>query len=430
MWKAKRRTVFYSITSFWVLFSFIKPDYLSRFPLIDTTFNVIRIICVLFLLFRCMILKKVSRLFILEGLFALVPWLVTAYSAGDVYLASVSAFIVVGTILWMDYIGHRAPAIMLQTLNLLMELLLYTNLLTIIFVPQGLYEYTTMSTWSSNAVWLFGLRNSHPVFLVLGCFCADLKYYYSRRRLRDMLRLAALHITALATSLLLDSGIGYFAFSLYLVLMLFCYMAKHTKLQFSTVVIIHIALFFALTAFSITLQFTGLLSLIGKSNTASGRTVIWATMWAHIMQKPFLGHGYMKTADLRWLTSIAAGAATGHNYMIDILFRGGVVTYIVFVAMLFELNRILEEGKLELHLYNLVSGAFFCLYLTMQSEGKTGIPVALFTMIALIAMIPNLDQAERKSVPKRRIVLRFRRHQYFFPREKYFLAVENEQPNN
>ena len=112
-------------------------------------------------------------------------------------------------------------------------------------------------------------------------------------------------------------------------------------------------------------------------------------MWVHIGEHPLIGHGFMNGKDLYWLKYIAAGATTGHNSMIDMMFTGGVATLIAFVILLLEVRRRIKPLVKLNNLYNYIVISFISLYIVLQSEGGMG-SRELFTMLGIIAILPNI----------------------------------------
>lgn len=380
------------IAIFLVYLVYIHPAYFDQIPFLDSVLTVLKVGLFLIFIFLALINKRVSRLTILMFVVSVIPAFVTFLQGGNYYKAIAFICNITGSILWTEFIGKKRPAAVVDTLAVLLELLIYANLLTIFLVPGGLYHFVQSTGWQSDKVWLFGLRNGHTMYLVLGVFFSSLRYYYSGRRMRDMLRLIAVHICAIVTVYMLESGGGYIVFALYYILLLICLIFKKLRIDFSIAILFNVVLFFLLTTLSVSMGFANLLALIGKDVTMSGRLRIWQEMWAHILEKPLFGYGYMRDEDLYWLMKIAAGSVSGHNLMIDIFFMGGAATYAIFVASFFEIRRRLNGIKDKPMLYNYATLAVFSILLTMQSEGGFGSTV-LNTLLSVIAILPEIDRA-------------------------------------
>lgn len=91
------------------------------------------------------------------------------------------------------------------------------------------------------------------------------------------------------------------------------------------------------------LDIPGLLSgvfgaLTGNNATLSGRTDIWATMKRLILENPLFGTGKGEAvidAYIQWSETVLYS----HNFVLDIMVKGGLVTFAVFLVVLFFWNR-------------------------------------------------------------------------------------------
>ena len=59
------------------------------------------------------------------------------------------------------------------------------------------------------------------------------------------------------------------------------------------------------------------------------------------------GTRVMKAENLRWLSNIGAGSVSNHNSMIDICFRGGALTFIVYCIMLMSAGKFLDNSTIN-----------------------------------------------------------------------------------
>lgn len=379
-----------------VYLAYLQPAYFDQFSALDLLFNSIRVSTFLLLLLYFLLCKKVSRLFVCSIAYSSITFLMTVIQGGDVIKGFRLIVIVLGVVLWSDYLGRRSPHAALSILNSLLTLILCINFLTIILFPNGLYHYTTETGWSSNRVWFLGLRNSHIKYLGLGCFCSGLKYLYSDRGGLDKFRVILVHGITILTVIDLDSGAGYVMLAAYFLMLVAIRCFRNIRIDFSVGIIFHVVLFVLITLFSATMLFSDFFELFGKNGTASNRITLWAAMWAHIFESPILGHGYMVSKNLRWLQILAAGATTGHNAMLDMAFQGGLVTVLSFVFLLFEVRKRMARLSQNIFLYNYAVISFVAFFLSMQSEGGMDSPV-LFLMIGMLSILPNIHSAEERK---------------------------------
>lgn len=397
-----------------IYFSYLQPAYFDQFRIFDLLFNSIRILSFIFLVLYYVLRRRIPILFLYAIVYSGIIFLVTLFNQGDIFKGFRLVVIVLGALMWTDYLGVNCPDISLNILDLLMTLLLCANYLTIIIAPNGLYHYSTIYGWSSNNVWLLGLRNAQIKYLGLACFCSAIKYYYSKRSVIDKIRIMIVHGITLLTVIKLKSGGGYVMLTAYYIMLVVIIFFRNVKIDFSVGIIFHVALFVLITLFSATMLFSGFFELFGKNGTASNRITLWAAMWSNIIDHPIFGHGYMLSNHLGWLQFLAAGAVTGHNAMLDIFFHGGLVAFICFVLLLFETRKRMAPMSHHTFIYNYSVISFVAFYLIMQSEGGMDSPV-LFLMIGILSNLYNIHSAEEtkratmRSQGTRRILLQFRR---------------------
>lgn len=377
---------------FWfiLIVLFIKPGYFDTIPILDFMFTAARVLIFFILVLRLVLInRQYSKVVVLTAAYAGIPVIMTIVYSGDLYSAIKNASIILGSVLLMQYMEEKRHTKMISDLCLVMETLIYINLATILLFPKGLWMYRTDYNWNSSRFWFFGLRNIHTTYLMFGCFLSAINLHFSKKNIRNTVRCVAIHAASAVTIILIDSGAGYIMMTAYALLMVVVQVIIKKRLSFQLVVWFHVVLFYAITWFSATTLFSDFFLLFGKEGTATGRLSIWFNVWQWITKKPFLGYGIMKTNELVWLKKIAAGATTGHNTMIDILFRGGYVTFVFFIILLLAVGNNLKRCSADAYLYNLISISFASFFLTFQTEGGFA-GVGLFMMVGLLWCMPAI----------------------------------------
>ena len=393
--KVRVADIEYGVLTIVYYFSMLLPPYIEyAVPWVTSICDMIKIMFFLFLVLRNVFInRRLSPIVILAFIYAMIPAAVTFINGGK-YVSVIRNIVVLpSTIMWCDYLKEKCSHIVINSLTFLLECLIYINLLTIIFVPDGLYLFEPIEGTISNRVWFLGYRTGHNIYLIFGCICGYIRYLYSKRRFFDWIRLIALFIASITTVIFIGTGTGYVVITAFILSMLFCTFSKKIRMKFSWAVIFHVILFFAISAFSASEFFAGYFNLFGKSTTMTGRTDIWAATWLRVIQSPIFGYGYMNDSDLLWLRLLASGATTSHNAFMDMLFRGGIVTFILFIVILVVAGRQLEKNKLSLHFNNVLICLYICMFFVMQSESGMD-SVILFTMIGLITVLPDAGSTD------------------------------------
>ena len=392
--KFKAVDVKYGFLSVIYYFSLLLPPYIEHsIPWVTSICDIIKIAITLFLVLRYVFIHRgVSSLVILTAFYALVPAIVTFINGGK-YISVIRNIIVLPAIvMWCDYIQHKGKFILVNSLSLLLESFIYINLLTILLVPDGLYQFEPIEGLVSDRVWFLGYRTGHNIYLIFGCICGYIRYLYSEKNSLDLIRIIVLFGASVATVILIGTGTGFVVITAFVVLIPFCAINKKVRMTFSWAILFHVVLFFAITVFFASQLFVGYFSLFNKSATLTGRTELWAFTWLRIIQSPIFGHGYMNDSDLMWLRLLAGGATTSHNALLDMLFRGGIVTFALFILILIDVGRCLKRNGLSLFFNNTLICLYICMFFVMQAESGMD-SVVLFTMISLIAILPDIGSA-------------------------------------
>lgn len=362
---------------FIIFFVYVNPAYLDRFRVFGYFTMVVKLLLfAYFFLFRVMHIKKLSLKILPWIGYALIPTVVTVFSDGDIINAFIYSFTIISVALMFFYEKNKHVKDMVNGLATVMELLVIINLLTIVLVPDGLYTYETNVGWRSNDVWFFGLRNSHSTFLYLACFASTLDYFINERESKKVICVLT-HIVAVITVLLLDSGGGIVSFSAYFIMLFLLIRKRKTNLKsfvlkINIVIIVNIAIFIFLSFFAADTNVANIFEIIGEQRvyTMGRRLSIWSAVWEHIMDSPIFGTGFVKAENLTWLTRLAAGATTSHNSMIDICFRGGYVTFIIYCIMLITSGSYIDKNEdINYKFKNYIAISWFTILLLLQSEG-------------------------------------------------------------
>ena len=378
---------------FLVFLAFVNPAYLDRFSFFGLFTTATKLLVFGYFLIFKVFHNKFPKKIVPWLCYALLPTLTTIIRSGDIRSALIYSFTIMSSALVFFYVSDRHTKDMVSGLALVMEILVFINMVTIILVPSGLYIYETEAGWWSSDVWFFGLRNSHSTFLCLACFSSVIDYYLRGGLLKKIL-VVITHIISVITIILLSSGGGLVSFAVYFI-MLFVLTRKNRIniipiiVKTRLVVLINIAIFVFLSFFAANTNFVNIFSLIGEQRvyTMGRRLSIWAAVWEHIPMAPFWGHGFMKAEELRWLSNLAAGAITSHNSMMDICFRGGLITFTVYCIMLISTGVYIDDSRrIDYKIKNYFAASWFAILLLLQSEGAM-MSIPLLTIVGLTIKI-------------------------------------------
>ena len=386
-----------------LLLAFIKPAYFGTIARLDQTFNVIRILTVVFITgYYTLIKKRFFKFSFLVFIYSIVPLTATFINSGNIYNAFSFCAVSVGSVMIMELGAEKENYIVIDALYLVLEVLIYANLITMLFFPHGLYLFKTDIGWISDQAWLFGLRNAQTTYLLLACIVDAIYWNIKPRKIGTSLRCLCLYMAVFITISILGTGSGFISYFL-MTLLLVLILLKKVCIQFSYVVAGHLFLFIFMTSlgrfstFAAFGDFIGL--LVGRATAVSSRFHIWTVVWDRVLSSPIVGYGILNQSQLTWLSTIAAGATTSHNTFLDMWFRGGVICFGLFCLILVYLNKKIATMK-ESHttLYNVCSIGFLAFFIIAQAEGAMS-GTTMYILIALLWVLPDIAE-ERKNDSK------------------------------
>ena len=203
---------------------------------------------------------------------------------------------------------------------IILEVLIYLNLVTTFLFPKGMY-----STSLYTANWLLGYKNPQ-IRLILPVLGISMIRGLEKRN-RIGLSSIALFLCAVLTMIKVNSSTGilaiiFFGILMFVFLYVFSKRAKWFNLRNISIVflVINIGLLFL----NIQANFDMLFESLGKNTTLTGRTQIWEISVVEISRHFVIGHGFLTGKEYTELYNLVA-AAHPHNYLLYILMQGGIV---------------------------------------------------------------------------------------------------------
>lgn len=167
----------------------------------------------------------------------------------------------------------------------------------------------------------------------------------------------------------------------------------------------------ALAAVIMIINYSFFIGLLGRDQTLTGRTTLWAAVIAAIKQRPWLGYGYasfwtLANPDLVRVTAQAGWKAVhAHNGYLDLGLDLGLVGLLVFLAGFAVATRravrIFQQGSVEASTWPLLFLVFFVLYNVsesnlMRAHSFLWLPyVSIYVSMALMespAPVPEYEQ--------------------------------------
>jgi len=388
------------ILFFWMLlfFPFVQPVYFSRIPSVNSLFNYWLVFSFFVILIMRIKFKKMSLPAMLTIFFVLTIVLSTVIAhPSEINRAFSYALTNIGLYLFIDYMLKKDTRLAINVLMTTFELLIYANLLTVIFFPSGLYITIQETGWSSNMSWLLGLRNSIPSWIITGICICMIYYFYTNNKLRSILFISGVFLTLAlininfslySTSKSTPAGI---IVSFVVILIYFLIPSKIKTSGFISLgkaMLMNLIIFIGLVFFRLQSLFSNLIAQqLLKNETLTGRDAMWERALHAISQHPILGYGIEPQLMMAQRLGNIAAVTTTHNTFLDIIYRGGLLSTIIFFILIIVICKKANTHKKDKIAF-MISYMIAIYFFTGQTEGFSG--SRMFILLAIAANIPLL----------------------------------------
>lgn len=249
-----------------------------------------------------------------------------------------------------------------STLSKVLFVLVFINWLTIVIFPSGLY---LSELYTTN--WFFLYDNMHIIWYLAAICISYINHEINNTKRYNLAILLFLTTYSVIFCLSANSIVAYAILLFYLVFANF--LNKSKILNYKSYLVTFILANISFVFLRVQEWFSWfIVELLGKSLTFTGRTVIWDKALNYIAARPILGYGLEPSSVIAYkLGNVHYTHA--HNTLLDITYKGGLVSSFLFMVMLFSLRRSLEKC-IDTKIRNFLSIVLFCLMLMMVFEAR------------------------------------------------------------
>ena len=379
------KSIIYHNWFIWIAFiSCIQPDYLLTIRPIATAMNYCNIIVFVILVLDMIIQQrlKVNPVMILIFLINAMLILSSIYNHANVSY-SVSRLIMIMNVCMITHsnLQHNSENF-IRSVYVLLYACITVNFITLLVFPNGLYYsyyeyYHTQIAYLKH--WFLSATNNFVIF-VFPAFILDRIRLFRKGKFIDIysITLYIMGMYGMFTGIATTSLIGCIAFFIYLIIII---KKNLPSPSMKTYIILGGVLFVALVFMNVPNLFSDLLiQFLGKDTTFTGRSSIWLQAINFIKERPLTGYGFEYQADM--VSKFEDNTATHcHNLYLDLCYRSGIFSLILFVVMLFICAQKLKPYKKDL-LCKTISFALF-VYIGILFQMEAYFNLCLFYMIVI-----------------------------------------------
>lgn len=339
----------WSIFLFIMLIPSLLPSYLWRFSVVSFICKIIRYTTILVIISMYIYTKqKPSKVLVLLCLYIIGLGISTQLSpTGNMSLYYSASLSIISTILLGEWAMKKKPVQFINSILFMLECWIFINLITIIIFPNGLYQ---SGVYSTN--YLLGYDNTHIRVQILALNISYIETFIRKKKLS--LRMIILYITILISNLLVFSATAIVATLIWAVGIL-CITLNDRKIfiklfrLFSTKTSFIIGVLGSLIVVGMSAQtkFSYIVENIFKKDmTLSGRTYIWTNAISAIENRFLWGYGYeMNDTISKRLVGQTGFGTSPHNFYLEILYQGGIVLFLIVLAIYLYMNKEVMKYK-------------------------------------------------------------------------------------
>ena len=385
--------------------------YLSEFKGVKECVDIFVCIFCIFSLLVSLITRKISFFSISVLIYCICIAISTylgQYSDMEIFLKTY--YKIIAIVLYLDYGLRHYSKNVISSFYLVFYILTVINFYTIVRYPNGWYAG---ELFSNN--WFFGYDNIHIVmyFPALMFMWLNTKMNNKKMGAKEYILIAIISYCVYFCF----SANSVVAFTVFLIYLGFYkYINRSKRLNVKSYTYIFIAIFVGIVLLRLQNLFSWLIvDILGKNLTFTGRTKIWDEVIKYIKLNWITGYGQEDTAIIG--SKLGHRAFThAHNTILDVLYKGGVLSCIPFLGMFIMPIVKLYKNK-EDEISKMLSLVMLCFYIMMNFEArqeKLGLYIVLVTCYNVVniitnAMATNKDDLSEKN--KKDIEYMKERHQ-------------------
>lgn len=408
------------ILYFVLVASFFEPAWFGTFRVIDTLYGMLKVAAFLYGIIWLWRKKKIPSFLLAIFGYLFILMLSTIVNWGVIYKSITEMIISFGAPLIIYIMFQEFPNASWNIMTIIYEFLIYGNFISVLYAPNGLYKQIQASGWWTDKCWFLGIRNGMTLTYVIGAFILVANVYIHDGDRKSWIRCLLFYAVSTYTIISINAAVFYqgrytssggltIVWAILLIYLLLMRFHKVFKwLNFSTAIIINIALFLILVVFKAQYLFSYIIvTLLKKDLTMTGRTRLWNRAIELIKAKPVLGYGIEDGKIMASRFQDSAAVNTSQNGLLDVLYYGGIILFIALIVVLYVVGKYTLKKVKDDRLTFCIGYFTFAYFLGTQGESiGTGRLFILMSLIYCLSQqytrVYELQPATTKQMKRRR----------------------------
>lgn len=313
----------------------------------------------------------------------------TILNHGETKIAILDGLVLISLFSLCEMMLKKSLMTFLDAMSPLMSTLVVLNFITLIAFPNGMYINTVLrsSFWSSPNNWLLGYDNAFFAYLLPAMLFSIIRNIYLKRTPISAVRTIIICSICFYSVLSRWQAGSVVSILLFGVLSLLIILNIEPKFFNSVSYLLgNVILFFGIVVFRLQNVFADLIIHgLGKDLSFTGRTRVWDASFKSIGRSLWTGYGLedvYKTIGKLKLSST-------HNSFLWILYRGGILQFLPFTAMIMDSTIQLFKNRNKPYVAIAAAG-MCCMFLNWQIEAITANSLMmLFIFSYYIGIVPT-----------------------------------------
>ncbi|API92973.1 MULTISPECIES: O-antigen ligase [unclassified Virgibacillus] len=372
-----------------IIYPFFKPYFFSTMglmPYVNQALFAMSLILIVLLH-----LRKLPSIYINGGMcFILLFYTFTSISTflndsiSTDFLSFMAFAIGFGLLLNYSLISKKDFSYFLFAIYFLLYIYVLTNLIAMFLFPNGIPSITDNI---ASPQYIFGNTNS-AIKLLLPGLCFAFLYdliSFKKLRKRSWLLLILVWITVIKSW----SVTAVFGLIIFTFIILYknsgnkkFVLSYHNSLVFSLIIFLVLVVFRSENSFIV-----NIVEIFGKDVTFSNRDVLWLNAIDSIKSTPIWGYGY-QSEDIIW--KHIGNRYGSHNYYLDTMFRGGLISisFLILGLIVFGRNLAKQENTSVKRVLLGTCGAYFLMWIAEPFQSTEYLMLSiLFVLISRLNIV-------------------------------------------
>ncbi|MGN0642521.1 MAG: O-antigen ligase family protein [Huintestinicola sp.] len=349
-------------------------EYIGSLRLIDSLFDMAKIVSFGVIILIYINGKKISPIIISIILYQLSLFLSTAINKGDYWKLAVNCGTMIGFCMVTELALKKNSRLYFKTVLNIFIPLAVINFLVIKLFPDGLVR----DDFYRNAYYILGHRNSIPAVLIPLMIYG---FVYSSVKGKKITSETLILIAAASASIFITwSATGVAGLFMLLFFALFIYREKIAgSFNSFNLSVLYAAAFLGIIVFRIQSAFSFIIEdLLHKNITFTGRTDIWDIAIMMIKRSPVFGYGVYEGHGLVFTRGQYYYA---HNAVLEVLLQGGVISLIFYAAIFGTAAAALYKNR-HYAVSQILAFGIFTIHVMMLMEAYSNIWIFALPVIA------------------------------------------------